>query len=325
MNLGVIGCGHIWRTVYYPILDRLTKTVHVVSLCDINSNLVAAASQCFPDARTYSSASELLGEEKLDGVLILTSEVSNARLSRMALEANVPVFLEKPPAVSREELADLVVVKKNASAPLFVAFNRRFTPLLGEWSRPDEVRKVRGVISRHDRDPESFPYAVIHMVDTAQYLCGRPIEDASLRRVSSRESAGWMVSGTMRGGVEFEFLCLYKDSEHRETLVFETAAGLSEICFPNPEAERNPLGRITYVKGRKTVTVDGFVPDPIEAMGYAPCFRSFLRTLLGQKLPLPLEEFEPTVTVLERLLHDARVVGELLPSGPDFQTASPGK
>lgn len=315
MYLGIIGCGHIWRTVYQSIVGGLDKNTKVTALCDTQPDLLQEASQSFPDARTYSTASKLFKNENLDGVLILTSEVANARLAQMALTAKVPVYLEKPPAINSHELEELIAAKREATVPLFVAFNRRHTPLLKEWSFPGKVRKVKGVISRYDRKAESFPYAIIHMVDAAQYYAGGSIQNVGLQRVSSKDSTGWKITGTMYDGVEYEFLCLYRSIEHRESLLFETDLGFSEINFPNPEAESYANGRIKLTNNGKTVTIDGAVKDPVEAMGYAPSLRSFLKILLGYEQPLPLEEFKPTVVVLERLLKDAHNIDELLPPG----------
>ena len=73
---------------------------------------------------------------RLDAIFIVTRHHSHADLVCRALETGKAVFVEKPLALTREEVDRIVeVIAKTGNDRLMVGFNRRFAPLL----RADEV------------------------------------------------------------------------------------------------------------------------------------------------------------------------------------------
>ncbi len=76
-----------------------------------------------------SDINDVLGNEKINTVFIATPHSSHADLVVKSLEANKNVFVEKPLAISAEELDRVIETKKNHSQPLLVGFNRRFAPI----------------------------------------------------------------------------------------------------------------------------------------------------------------------------------------------------
>jgi predicted dehydrogenase len=67
--------------------------------------------------------------------VIATRHDSHARLVMEALEVGLAVYVEKPLALDSDELAAVVEAQRRTGAPLFVGFNRRYSPMAGELRR----------------------------------------------------------------------------------------------------------------------------------------------------------------------------------------------
>jgi predicted dehydrogenase len=104
-----------------------------------NTALSAAnAAKKFGFARSATESAGLLAAEDIDAVLIGTRHATHAELVCAALRADKAVFVEKPLAITREQLARIVrTIEETGNDRLMVGFNRRFSPLLeqmkAEW------------------------------------------------------------------------------------------------------------------------------------------------------------------------------------------------
>jgi predicted dehydrogenase len=85
----------------------------------------------FDDAGTNIEA--VLEDESIDVVFVVTRHSSHAALVCQALEAGKTVFVEKPLAISNEQLEMiLATVDATGNDRLMVGFNRRFAPMFKE-------------------------------------------------------------------------------------------------------------------------------------------------------------------------------------------------
>jgi polar amino acid transport system substrate-binding protein len=76
-----------------------------------------------------SSAEEVLEDEHVNLVVVGTRHDLHADLAAKALELNKHVFVEKPLALSDEQLDRIANAAETSSGRLMVGFNRRFSPL----------------------------------------------------------------------------------------------------------------------------------------------------------------------------------------------------
>ncbi|HEX8719261.1 MAG TPA: Gfo/Idh/MocA family oxidoreductase, partial [Pyrinomonadaceae bacterium] len=79
-------------------------------------------------ARFVSGADEVLGEEGVNLLVVATRHGTHAELARRGLERGLDVFVEKPLALSDEELDGLLEAAGRSRGRLTVGFNRRFSP-----------------------------------------------------------------------------------------------------------------------------------------------------------------------------------------------------
>jgi predicted dehydrogenase len=115
------------------LLPHLQKDEYaVLARVATNKSLSAANAQRRFGFETVSTdANEVLSDETLDAVFVVTRHSSHADLACRALETGKAVFVEKPLALTDDELDQIVAtVDATGNDRLMVGFNRRFAPLL---------------------------------------------------------------------------------------------------------------------------------------------------------------------------------------------------
>jgi len=130
LRLGFIGAGSYASSMLLPHLagrDDVTLA-RVVT----NTSLSAAnAQRRFDFAEAATDVDAMWDDDSLDAIFVVTRHHSHADLVCRALETGKPTFVEKPLAISSDELARVVeTVRRTGNDRLMVGFNRRFAPLL---------------------------------------------------------------------------------------------------------------------------------------------------------------------------------------------------
>jgi virulence factor len=305
-KVGVIGCGQITRRVYAPILLGLAGQVEVAAVCDLNEpSARSLATGHFPGAGVYTDVSPMLRKEKLDAVMVLTSETANASTARkVLLESDVPIYLEKPPARTLNELDNLMETESRGPARIYAAFNRRHTPLFQQISLPSSpLIKVTGMMTRVGREVATFPFTCVHLLDSTQFFSRSRF--ATVRVDFERKGkAAWKLGGQLENGAGCELTFNPDGERENEYLIFETKDERWEAHFPDSDGKA-PKVRLVLEKGpgRREETADAS-QGIWEVMGYAPCFRHFVRHLQSGDLATSahrLESCRRTIEVLEAM------------------------
>jgi predicted dehydrogenase len=91
LNIGVIGVANQGG---YNLSNVAGE--NIVALCDVDDNFLAAASQKFPQAKTYHDFRRLLDHKNLDAVVIATPDHTHAVAAVAALRSGRHVYCEKP-------------------------------------------------------------------------------------------------------------------------------------------------------------------------------------------------------------------------------------
>jgi predicted dehydrogenase len=124
-NAGVIGAGSFAQRIMIPGLRR--AGLNLASVASASGLSARAAADRFGFERS-TTVDELISDPAVGLIAIATRHDSHAPLATAALEAGKLVFVEKPPCLSRAELADLRDAAAAAEWPLIVGFNRRHAP-----------------------------------------------------------------------------------------------------------------------------------------------------------------------------------------------------
>ena len=110
LSLGFIGFGArvstLWKRVFGP-----TKLCTVKAIADpALDTLKEKWGEQLTDCTWYTDAEEMLKNEKLDGVFIGTRCDLHTKYALLVAKYNIPLFLEKPVAISEEEVALLETI-----------------------------------------------------------------------------------------------------------------------------------------------------------------------------------------------------------------------
>jgi predicted dehydrogenase len=121
---GVIGAGTFAQSVLMPALrDAGFKLTSVASATGLSAR---AAAERFAFT-TVATPDALLAADDIDVVVVASRHASHAEYAIRALESGKPVFVEKPPALSLNDLSRLREVERRGTVQ--AGFNRRFAPL----------------------------------------------------------------------------------------------------------------------------------------------------------------------------------------------------
>ena len=127
---GFIGAGNYASSMLLPHLARMAN-VRLAHVATARSPSAANAQRRFGFTAASTDAGAVPADESLDAIFIVTRHHTHADLVCRALETGKAVFVEKPLALTRDELDRIVdVAEKTGNDRLMVGFNRRFAPLL---------------------------------------------------------------------------------------------------------------------------------------------------------------------------------------------------
>ncbi|OGN77595.1 MAG: hypothetical protein A2X24_09925 [Chloroflexi bacterium GWB2_54_36] len=128
LALGVLGAGNYASATFLPAVQSVGGAARV-GIASATGLSARHAGQRFGFTYASSSEQEVLQDEHINLIAILTRHDQHARQVAAALEGGKAVFCEKPLAINPDDLA---VVERALAIPgtplLTVGFNRRFAP-----------------------------------------------------------------------------------------------------------------------------------------------------------------------------------------------------
>jgi predicted dehydrogenase len=130
--VALLGPGSFASRVLVPALEAAGATLETVGGGAGPSAVAAARDLGF--RRVAATEEEAVCDPRVDAVVIATRHVDHAKFAVAALEAGKSVFVEKPLALSVDELRLVVDAADASPGILAVGFNRRFSTLLREAS-----------------------------------------------------------------------------------------------------------------------------------------------------------------------------------------------
>jgi predicted dehydrogenase/threonine dehydrogenase-like Zn-dependent dehydrogenase len=132
LAIGFIGAGNYASATLLPRLAGIADA-NLAHVATTRSLSAANAQRRFGFTTASTEASAVLEDESLDAIFIVTRHHTHADLVCRALRTGKAVFVEKPLALTGEEVDRIVeVVAETGNDRLMVGFNRRFAPLFTE-------------------------------------------------------------------------------------------------------------------------------------------------------------------------------------------------
>ena len=249
VRLGVIGAGSFARAVHFPVLRRLGDRFSIKMVATRSGLTAAVAARESRAEASTTDYREVLARDDVDAVLIATRHDQHASLAIEALAAGKAVFLEKPLAITEEELDAVLEAIAGAGLPFLVGFNRRFSrgaavlrERLASHAAPAvieyRVNASSGGSNDWSRTAEGGGRAVgeaCHMVDFLLSAVGEPLDE---------------VQAMPRPG---------KDSDANFSVQFRFHDGsLGHLLYTTLGHNSLPKERIEAFLGNEVVLIDDF-------------------------------------------------------------------
>lgn len=187
--VGLIGAGNFATGTIIPALKRI-EHVHLHSICSAGGLSAKSAARRHGFAQCSSDYRSMLNDKTVDAVVIATHHDTHARFAVEAMRAGKHVFVEKPLALTDEQLRDVAEAQRETGRLVMPGFNRRYSPLsvavrefFAGRAGPIEVlcRVNAGTLKADSwyQDAEEGGWRIIsegcHFVDLIQFLCGCPV------------------------------------------------------------------------------------------------------------------------------------------------------
>lgn len=194
--VGFVGAGNYASRMLIPAFKAAGANLHTISSAGGTNAVVTGRSSGFAQATSDTDA--LISNSDINTVAVVTRHNSHARFTAQALRAGKHVFVEKPLALSMDELDDVKAAHGESDRLLMVGFNRRFAPQVQKMkSLLDAVKAPKSFVmvmnagaipaDHWTQDPEVGGGRIIgeacHYIDLMRFLAGAPITSVQARRM----------------------------------------------------------------------------------------------------------------------------------------------
>jgi predicted dehydrogenase/threonine dehydrogenase-like Zn-dependent dehydrogenase len=127
-TIGIIGAGNFTNGTVLPALKKIKANVKYISSASGLSATTLA--KRYGIASVTTNYRDILQDDDVDAVMITTRHNSHASMTIEALNAGKHVFVEKPLALTIEELKAIETAYAASGKTITVGFNRRFSPFI---------------------------------------------------------------------------------------------------------------------------------------------------------------------------------------------------
>ncbi|QJY47030.1 bi-domain-containing oxidoreductase [Pseudonocardia broussonetiae] len=298
VRLAFVGAGNYASSMLLPHLAG-RPDVELARVVTTSALSAANAQRRFGFAACGTDVEAVFDDPAVDAVVVATRHATHAALTRRALLAGRAVFVEKPLALTPDELDSVLdAVAESGNDRVQVGFNRRFAPLLvaarerfGRRTGPATVRYlVNAGRLEHGSwyldaagEGSRFTGEGGHFVDTVSWLLG-----------ASPESV--FATGTP-GGTDLQVLLGYPDGSN--AVITYSTAGHS--AFPKETLDLLADGRVLHLDDFARAAVHGRgrwssprIPRGRDK-GQAAQLEAFLAAVRsGGPMPVPLTDLVAT-------------------------------
>lgn len=202
VRVGVIGAGNYASSMLLPWLGR-NPDVELAAVATLTGLSGQNAKRHFGFKYATTQYREVLQDPGIDAVVIATRHSSHAHLVVEALRSGKATYVEKPLALSLEEVeAVMRAVEDSGNDRLMVGFNRRFAPMLLALAKP--FRNTGGPLVAHYRvhagqlestswylngaEGSRFVGEAGHFIDVLSYLVNARPVSVMARRLGCAEA-----------------------------------------------------------------------------------------------------------------------------------------
>jgi predicted dehydrogenase/threonine dehydrogenase-like Zn-dependent dehydrogenase len=314
--VGMIGAGNFAKAVLVPALKN-NADVRLKTLVTQRGSSAehGADTGGFEVAATEQQA--VLADDEINAVVIATRHDSHASLSAAALAAGKSVFVEKPLALTRDELSNVVNVLNDSAGLLHVGFNRRFAPqiatLCDHFKGTAAPRMISLRVNGGNIDKDHWTQSVdegggrvlgemCHFVDLARHLADSPITHVQAAAATAEAGTGDDVSAHVQFA-DGSLATIIYTAQGDTALAKERV----EVFSGGKAAVLDDFQALTLISSGKTQT-----SSAAQDKGHGNQIGAFVDAIVkGGEAPIPAEQIvevtEATIAVLESLRTGQRI------------------
>jgi predicted dehydrogenase/threonine dehydrogenase-like Zn-dependent dehydrogenase len=194
-GVGLIGAGAFATGVLLPALAKhVRRSLKLRGIASATGISASTIGRRFGFAFCTSDARQVLEDADTRAVMIATRHDEHARLVVAALQAGKVVFVEKPLALTRDQLQEVMAAQRAGGCAVVVGFNRRFSTLVREVRAHFATRQYPLVVvmrvnagflpgEHWTQDPIQGGGRILgeacHFVDLMADVVGRPFAEVS--------------------------------------------------------------------------------------------------------------------------------------------------
>ena len=190
LRVAFIGAGGRALMAHYPSLRDIPEA-ELVAVAELDEQRLHKTCDLYDIKGRYSDYCQMLEREKPDAVYTIMPPHHLFDICATVIEHGCHLIIEKPPAVTTEQIRQLAALASRHKVLTGVAFQRRFAPVI---RRGKTLCEKRGTVhtahaSFYKNWVGGTPYYRgaldmltcdgIHAVDTLRYLCGGEVESVA--------------------------------------------------------------------------------------------------------------------------------------------------
>lgn len=309
-RIAFVGCGGHSTHSLFPNVSFIPE-IELVAVCDLRGELAQRNARWFGALRWYTDVQKMLEDEQLHGVVIVGPPQMHYEVGKQCLEAGLPVFVEKPSALSyalARELAECADAKGLWGA---VAYMKRFAVgyelAHNILSKKEEFGEVSIIEIRFSNGPYPAIWGIqrnaeafligqaVHLFNLARYFGGEVAEVYARLHEVSADRFGYTINLKFANGALG--IMNLNALESPKWKIHERMALTGVDCW----LEVEDMLRLRYrPRGEPTTAVAGgrnqwitWQPDWTEVLavhaggcfGYKGELRNFARSCIGLETP----------------------------------------
>ncbi len=271
--VAVLGAGDYSRTEIIPALRKAHLTLY--SVANREPHIAAMVGHQYGFALATTDSERAIAELPAPGlVVVATAHDSHAQLACAALKAGHRVFVEKPPAVTAQDVHRLAAGMRSAPGSVEIGFNRRYHPL---------VRRARARL-RQESGPISISCTVKELAFQPDHWYFWPNQGTRITgnlchwidlAVFLIEGSPMPVSLTMSPRMPGSEPG--SDEERVLTVTFEDGSLLTVLATIRGDDIRGVQEQMEIRRGRTTITIDDLWKLRIRSEGIERYSRTLFR------------------------------------------------
>jgi phthalate 4,5-cis-dihydrodiol dehydrogenase len=195
LAVALVGAGNHGAGVLLPTLLELNG-VELAAVCDPTPGRARSAVRTSNGAsKALATLEQALATLPLDALVVACPPAAHVSALELALDAGVPIFVEKPPAATTDDLARLAALAGRRNALVGVGMNLRYSTAISHVQRVLADPSMGDVVSLTIRHMANKPRSslwgtsvvrsvllaqLVHPVDLARWLAG-PVAEVETR------------------------------------------------------------------------------------------------------------------------------------------------